>query len=355
MKKFRGDANESSTEVPCESDLMNIGAQVQASSGSQGPPISYINAESVSLFDTTYPSYDTLRIVYRGPDKPKNRYLTLVREIHRPTSDKVTTLGKYGNLDIGITFNELKLKGSFPGFVHRNNVLPITLKKLQEVVQELSDLFEVNITQSLVKRLDIACTLSMSNAPWEYLNLLIRTARFDQWNRRGEGVLFRNNMTSLSFYDKSKETGQVLHSPFLLRYELQLKEISKRHRFSNLTVTDILKPDTYRKLCGLWLKEFDHIPYRKDLSSLLRLAPNGNPMDVIILQGISAFGGIDVVARYFKGLQYSGLIDKQKRFRDLKKLRNILGKVPSSSHDDLMKELSTRIHQAAEYGIQVNQ
>jgi len=169
------------------------------------------------------------------------------------------------NFRIKVTETGTLVMGSIPKYVHQNNIQPVTLYQVNEVLEELSEVLGLSLLEADVRRLDIGCNFIVDLKPkayFPYFTYCSRMERLEQPN----ALYFQNGMRVAIIYDKIKEakkSRQVFPPEFLelniLRYELRfMRSVMKQFR-RKVFGADLVDQQFQRELVHRWLEGFDAI------------------------------------------------------------------------------------------------
>lgn len=148
----------------------------------------------------------------------------------------------YNNLFIEIRKIEsrytLLVRGSLHKFFHGNNRDTFTGNQILTALQGLSDLFEIELSDAIIKNIEVGLNLSLSFLEadsikiYNYLdkNLLHHKKKHKQEMKGKIGFVFPHDDYSIKLYSKDQ---------FVLRYEIKYTSITKLKKFGLNTLADI--------------------------------------------------------------------------------------------------------------------
>lgn len=226
------------------------------------------------------------------------------------TSPNGNTYVRYTVDNISITTKqsdsvyELWIMGSLSKFLYGTNLVRFTRTDVHLSIEKLSAKIGIDISEAVVKRIDIAANLIVAQNVNTYLQLLSYKKRFKKSVYRNyESVYFLTDNTSLSFYDKRKEFiknnkgnpslrsaySSIIKDKNIIRYELKLKKkLEKVNNGTQVKLKDIYTVSIYKKLIRLWYKNYTSIV--KDRSA--SLSDFKDFKDYLMVRGIEKIGGL---------------------------------------------------------------
>lgn len=234
---------------------------------------------------------------------------------------------------------ELTITGSLSKFLYDTNLVRFTRNDVKLAIEELSAKIGIDLSDAIIKRIDIAANLCMKYEPEIYHSLLSHKSRFKRTSiRNNETISFEIGHTSLSFYDKKKEFlnrnrdkvdlktafSSFLKDKNLIRYELKLKKrLDMLGKGAPLRLKDIYVKAVYRQLINIWYQQYSSIS--KDSMTAVISAKKFE--HYLIYRGITAIGGLTNTYGHLDSWVKASNKPKQKKYSEKQKLKKILAEI----------------------------
>jgi hypothetical protein len=247
---------------------------------------------------------------------------------------------------------ELTITGSLSKFLYDTNLVRFTRNDVELAIEELSAKIGIDLSDAIIKRIDIAANLCMKHNPEIYHSLLSHKSRFKRSSiGNNETVSFEIGDRSLSFYNKKKEFlkrnrdkihlkttfSSFLKDKNLIRYELKLKKrLDMLGNGASLRLKDIYVKSVYRKLINIWYQQYCSIS--KDRMAAIKSAKKFE--HYLIYRGITAIGGLTNAYDHLDSWVKTSNKPKQKKYSEKQKLKKILTEI---KRDKLIEELDRKI------------
>lgn len=240
--------------------------------------------------------------------------------------------------------------GSLNKFLYGTNLGRFTKLDVEQSINDLSKLIEIDLTEAIIKRIDIGANIYMEKPVSSYLPLLVNKPLFKHTTFNDlETVIFYTEKTSLTFYDKVKEfnssrtprqarkvLSSFLDNKNILRYELQLKKRLDVHKIKEeLKLKDLFDKRIYIKLIKLWYDNYRSI--EKDNFNIVSCYI---PFEEYLkIRGIKSIGLSKTI------IQLKSWTERNNKSRDVKsKLKKKILKLNNEYKPiDLIKELNRKI------------
>ena len=276
-------------------------------------------------------------------------------------SNYTTAVGYLQNLRITLRQDETMIKGSLARFYYKHNIDTLLQTDVPKALECLSDALCVNVSEGIVKRVDVAATLLMKHDPASYLQILEDYPRTKRVVHTGETVSFINSARAVIFYDKFKEMGKahsrsmrtpverLVHKELLrriprniLRCECQLKNL-KRMFPSGLKVFQLANDAVYLRLIAEWRQACLGVTKSGATAPQTSATTPKELIQNLASAGLRAIGGL---SRALDIVSHEPTMNAMQKSRVRKKLRS-LTQMNTGGADDLAKELDDAIRAAA--------
>jgi len=278
---------------------------------------------------------DTLHFNIDRRHYDRDKILKVFYEKFKFKSDTRYTFGTsikatYLNWTFRLTGKELKCSGSLTKLWIGNNLqnlpicfVPMALKKLEEIL-------EIKLGEAQIKRIDVGCTLPVSNSCNLYLDMLVRPAAYSITSYENQTKMFRKWDNTIVFYDKRKEIEarktavSVPQDINYLRYEIRhIKRIKKVLETKNCNLSNLYSEIVLNRLMATWYESYRQTPKLSKVSDFMMDYETLDQYKMsLIYEGVRSFGGVTTLlsdVRKPKGNRFS-----RKRIRDfLTKMGNV--------------------------------
>ena len=193
--------------------------------------------------------------IFSNHSNPGNNIAWKEETISRTTG--LTSLSGYLN-NLKVTLLEdgsLRAFGSLPKYLKGSNINTFSWEELRASIDQLVIDTGIDPLETHVYKLDLAATLAMPNQACAYFPVLGHLSRFNRIPYP-RGILYKNTLRSLAFYDKSYEAG--LEGP-RLRIELKLKKKLKNLFKRVVYLSDLKDPFFFNELVTLWHQHYEAV------------------------------------------------------------------------------------------------
>ncbi|WP_247233742.1 phage/plasmid replication protein [Telluribacter sp. SYSU D00476] len=166
----------------------------------------------------------------------------------------------YIDLSLAKYYNRAVAKHSLPSDKLLNSI-PLKFKEIQLAFDSLSSVFNMDLSEASLRRLDITANLFTSSEPKVYYPFLLNLSYKTRLATSADTLSFTNGSAILKFYNKYKEVGKVgrlfleelTGKPNLLRVEASLKSESCHLQNNNIFLAqDLYSKEGYEKSCKIW-------------------------------------------------------------------------------------------------------
>jgi hypothetical protein len=321
------------------------------------PP--YNKGVSTTLFGTLL-SYDTVRFYVSNASDINRRDLKPLRETVKSQTGEVTVTSQLKNLIIKEFGHGVSIEGSLPKFLRGENLTPLTLDEVEIVMDQISDLLQIDVRQGRIRRLDVGANLIMEQPVGCYLATLSSAPRCDRIMYSNQTVNFFNGSKCLTFYDKLVELKhrnkdhqlQIeqlmvnLGSPNVLRYEYQGRDADNNFR-NGLPAHQLTDRGVFVKVIATWKANYHSIlKCRYTLSPSQGYSTIHDLTNQVLLVGIENIGGIDRLMEQAENLVRGGSIRRHQKSRFKMKLKQISENSNDFATNELVEELDKKVEAA---------
>jgi len=209
---------------------------------------------------------DTIHLLYQIKDMVEYEMLKKTLNRLRISSsykryDRLYYKAHLRNLELGLSPQALKIRGSLPKFYLGNNIQTLTPEQIKWSLFQLSDLLQINVFSAEVRRIDIAHCFFLGRPVAHYLDCLEETPEFRKYYRvAAQTKSFIKENYSIVFYDKKEEAKKdderispQYSSSNILRVELQLrKRLAAELQFEEIQAVRLLARGFLAKLVERW-------------------------------------------------------------------------------------------------------
>jgi len=307
---------------------------------------------------------DTIKLLLEKLETDNLDILHNIMEHYNHKTKIITWTGNLNNLRISQHHRGITIEGSFPKYYYGDNVYPMSFDTVALVIDSISEKLNVDCSNSKILRLDLVLDISLSHKPADYLPALDELPRCTKYVIDDLTVLFKNTVRELVFYDKKQQIladrnkrvnmRNKIHVDDLprnlLRYEYRMKKI-KDIINSNLYVKDLNNLALREKLVTLPKHNYLKI-VKKPLKSPLFCIPEGYDIyKTLAMYGITAVGGTSAIYSEIDNLYYQQRVQKAKRWRWKKAIRDLTRRLNTITNDELLTELDSKVDDATELAL----
>jgi hypothetical protein len=172
--------------------------------------------------------------------------------------------GEYKNFKIKIKQDGIIIQGSIHKYIKGYNLEPLSLKEVENAIFELSDLFQIDLMQGVIRRLDYSNNIVVDYKPNLYFAHFSDSPRMRKKVYLNENIEYSNSQRTLLMYDKIMDSSRLKQSignewtnKNVLRIELRyMQRLKKCFNLQQVLVSEILKPDFFNKIHQNWIKEY---------------------------------------------------------------------------------------------------
>lgn len=176
----------------------------------------------------------------------------------------------FGNWTFYLGVTNFKITGSLTTASKKNNLYNSEFEDIKKALDELQELFCLDLSNTNITRLDLAYNFVMKHPVFNYYNFLLCPDKFKPINYANETLQFDSEKVTFKFYDKIKERAKNKKLPKaykkmnILRYEISLnRKGMKKTCHKHLKLSDLRDKHTYLGLVNAWFDQYLHIPKRK--------------------------------------------------------------------------------------------
>lgn len=308
--------------------------------------------------------YDTVRLFYPCNGTNLFRRLGDLVEVTAcdPYGEKYVT-GRLQNLKVTVNPYGVRIDGSLCKWHFGENYTPLDRTSTREAIETLSDHFNLNFAESIIKRLDVGVNLPMQYEPAAYFDYLGDRPRYKKFIYP-TAVLYSIKAEQICFYDKMRETADkngVIPNEYagknLLRCETRiLTNPSKILQVQELAALDLWSAPIWNRCADYLQRQYESIKKYEQSESLAKLEFMN--LKELCNTGIMAYvkehGGIGAMNATIRRAQQQGQIDKcrAKRLRD--RITQAAEEVKNRAEEQgqprscIIQELTGKIQEAVE-------
>lgn len=308
--------------------------------------------------------YDTVRLFYPCNGTNLFRQLGDLVEVTAcdPYGEKYVT-GRLQNLKVTVNPYGVRIDGSLCKWHFGENYTPLDRTSTREAIETLSDHFNLNFAESIIKRLDVGVNLPMQYEPAAYFDYLGDRPRYKKFIYP-TAVLYSIKAEQICFYDKMRETADkngVIPNEYagknLLRCETRiLTNPSKILQVQELAALDLWSAPIWNRCADYLQRQYGSIKKYEQSDSLAE-AEYMNIQELYsasIMSHAEKFGGVEGLMAAIKRAQQQGKLDKckAKRFRD--RIAQAAEEVKNRAEEQgqprscIIQELTGKIQEAVE-------
>lgn len=253
--------------------------------------------------------------------------------------------GQIRNLLVSVSELGISIKGSPNKFVHGYNFAKLTRQETELFIEELSDLFHLNVGNSKVNKIDLSHNFIMKENVQNYFHLL-GNAQYYKRQAYENSIYYRNQKRTILFYDKIKEGKKkgesiplIWQNKNVLRYELRYTQrLLNQFNRLELLANDLYNEDFYISIIDNWILEYQKINKNMMLEPIKENITNRDAKEYL-LSFLIEEKGQNYISELVKSWEHKFSTTKEvQRFK--KSLQNLAGFTIES---DLIKELDYKI------------
>lgn len=305
---------------------------------------------------------DTLNL-FISADNMKNspfdvlQYLTNVTE--RQSNYGYSASGTIGDYVISCYTNGVSLKGSLAKYFLPSNLYTLSRQSTREAIEKLSDTIHIDVSNALIRRLDISTIIPTTFKPTDYYCYLGEKKWFRRVNYNKDTLYYSTAKRQIIFYDKCKEAkakGAIVPPSLigsnLLRYELRFKqEIARQLKTSTPKAAMLFDAGNYYNLVQQWKNEFfsiNKISKIMDIKKGIEITPK--QLNDIIFATLLKEKGAEYIQTFYDEAKAKGVFKDPKKYtRGKEQLNKIMQECRASGKSELIEELETAICNIAKY------
>jgi hypothetical protein len=245
---------------------------------------------------------------------------------------------------LSITFNPSKL-------YYGKNFEQVSLPQLVEVVDFLSEYYEMNLREWNVAGFDWCENITTNHLPERYISQMgkLKAYTVEVYHRTGKTYHTRSKTKTITLYNKVDEmryrkedipTSEVEAN--ILRVEVSINKAPRaiKQLSAMCTLKDYLTPGNYVKLPQLWVAMFNQIETNEHLTHLHQLTEREQTL-VLFLEKFGWNG-------YREKLRVDYKKARRTLSRRLKELDNLQAKMITHTPESLVKELREKVARIAQ-------
>lgn len=188
------------------------------------------------------------------------KHIKVEREMRYPNNDIIVTVGHYNNFWVTVGYDSVSIAGSIAKYYTKgNNLIEMSLEDLQDAFGNLGKDLGLDLSQALIRRIDIARNFYTRLQPEAYFNIL-GDKNYMKREIMSGSLYYKTGAKQICFYNKGKE--QKIKDPKIniLRMELRLTSFSQVRKCLKLDKLEfLLNSEYYNRLAKLLQTEYDGI------------------------------------------------------------------------------------------------
>jgi hypothetical protein len=284
------------------------------------------------------------------------KHLDAPKETANMNTGEIVVTGYYKNLRTRLKASGLSIQGSLNKYLYGNNLESMSRRSVQDSISKLSDELSLSINNGIVYRFDIACNFVMKRPLGDYLSKLGSVRYFKKSEISNlQTVIYSNCNRALIFYDKIaevKKKGGAIPELFkgknVLRYEMRFRKRIKDQFKKVVTAADLYDEKFYSAAIKQWKSSYFAISRFNDVAGGLSMVGGVKELESsLILLGMQAIGGGEVVFQQIESAYRMGKIDKQQAHRMKNKIKQVMSNPSLTAPPETIKELDKKISQVA--------
>ena len=303
--------------------------------------------------------YDTIRLQLITDECERViGYLTDVRIMIKPTGE-YSHSGSLENMKVSVGAATVGMNGSFPKFLHGNNLVSFTRADTERTIEKLSDLLHLPVKESKVSRIDIAANFIMKQPVRDYITLLGEASHFEKRPYCKTGLYYNSGRRSMLFYDKTKEyrdkkkaalIPEMFKGRNVLRYELRFNTRLKRQFDSEVKAVDLYKEYFYIDKIKRWQDSYFSIKKVKTFKGRSCKMKNvGDYREHILALHFKDKSRFEKALNDLERARETGVMSDREYYRCKKETERILNNAKYFEPNDSILELDDKVKQAAKY------
>jgi hypothetical protein len=276
----------------------------------------------------------------------------------RHDTGEATHTGAVRNFHAFVTSTGFSLNGSLAKFAFGNNVERLTRRHTAQATEELSDCLCMPIGAAKVYRLDVGANMIVRKPVITYLQHLGEAQYFTRAEYGQTGLLFKNGLREMVFYDKAAEcrkAKETMPSVFagqnVLRYEFRyMKRLGRAFQRPTLHLSDVSDETLYSALIRTWRQSYNDISKQRRAKAMqvFELKDIRRSKDYLAYLGMLSLGGSNELLSTLKAAQKAKIVDKHQAKRLREMVKELNAAVFTEEHET-MQELDRKIREAAAY------
>lgn len=307
-------------------------------------------------------SYDTIKLVLTKRQIPATDFLAHTSkyiEVDQAHSNYARVQGMVRNFKVTATPKCIKIEGSVAKFVHGDNFRFVTLKDMEQTLQNLSSTLHLPLDQAILSRVDVGCNVKVDHFPELYFDYLGTLPKFSRRIYGNSSLYYENRTCTMVFYDKVKEV--VMRNPLfsggwgfenVIRYEVRLVRAGVRSLLKsepNPTGASLCNPTFYQALYANAADLYASIVKINSSPLSFLFEDVGNATDFLDRCVCYANRHIDLegeLKRRFRNREQASPNDVAKHYRLRRRIKKALARAGEFCHtQQLEKELDQKIRQ----------
>lgn len=307
-------------------------------------------------------SYDTIKLVLTKRQIPATDFLAYTSkyiEVDQAHSNYARVQGMVRNFKVTATPKCIKIEGSVAKFVHGDNFRSVTLKDMEQTLQNLSSTLHLPLDQAILSRVDVGCNVKVDHFPELYFDYLGTLPKFSRRICGNSSLYYENRTCTMLFYNKIKE--EVMRNPLfsggwgfenVIRYEVRLVRAGVRSLLKsepNPTGAALYNPTFYQALCANAADLYASIVKINSSPLSFLFEDVGNATDFLDRCVCYANRHIDLegeLKRRFRNREQASPNDVAKHYQLRRRIKKALARAGEFCHtQQLEKELDQKIRQ----------
>lgn len=257
--------------------------------------------------------------------------LTDRKQTIRYRDNKIFIGGKLDSLDVLVSNNGIRIKGSLNRYYFGDNQRTLTFEEIGFAFDKIEKALSIPIKRARAQRLDIAENFIVDYPVrnyYPYLGHLSHHNRLEMDN----GIYYNGSNQTLLMYDKCRERTAKRHAVLdcyvdknVFRYELRfVKRYAKLFNKKYVLVSDLLDREFFSSIIERYKNMFDKIYKHKSIVhySELQINDRAGFWNQVKLHGIKAMGGeavlLDTVRQARKDKAFKNSMHATRIIQDVK-------------------------------------
>lgn len=225
---------------------------------------------------------------------------------HNTDTGELLPIGWFENFKVNRQKKGLRIEGSIAKYIFGNNLFIPSLEQIEIALKEIADLFNFNINDALVGRIDIGYNFRLKHEVKDYLGSFGNLGVLDKSNINDLETLTystKNKSRQVQFYHKivemkSGKNKVIVPEEYedleyhILRYELKLKKnLKDEFGYDKITANMIYDKVFFKKLLDLWYSNYSQIlKYNKPRLRTYGIKNPSMLKDALATQGLFFLG-----------------------------------------------------------------